>query len=214
MSSAVTAASGRERILATAERLIAEQGAAVSLREVAAAAGQKNTSAVHYHFGNRDRLIEAIVTERQELLEKQRLVLLAGLDGARQRDLRALVGVLVSPLVTVPQTVGATHHVRFLEKVRDHAALSPGAWMTRDWPGSKLVIGAISDVLADLPPAEMLLRLQAMSTAMFALVADIERCRDAGTPHLSAEQVTELLVGMVTAGSPPHPALPDQPQED
>ena len=214
MSSAVTAASGRERILATAERLIAEQGAAVSLREVAAAAGQKNTSAVHYHFGNRDGLIEAILTERQELLEKERLALLAGLDGARQRDLRALVGVLVSPLVTVAQTVGATHHARFLEKVRDHAALSPGAWMTRDWPASKLVIGAISDVLADLSPAEVGLRLQAMSTAMFALVADIERCRDAGTPHLSAGQVTELLVGMVTAGSPSDPAQTDQPQED
>ena len=42
------------------ERLAAERGiAAMSLREVQAAAGQRNKSAAQYHFGSRTGLIEA-----------------------------------------------------------------------------------------------------------------------------------------------------------
>ena len=43
------------------ERLFGESGIdGVSLREVAAAAGQGNTSAVRYHFGSKDGLVAAI----------------------------------------------------------------------------------------------------------------------------------------------------------
>jgi AcrR family transcriptional regulator len=194
-----TAISGRDRILTTAERLIAEQGAAASLREIAAAAGQKNTSAVHYHFGSRDALIEAIVVLRQESLETERLALLAEHEAAGRTDLRALVEALITPMFTAPYADGATHYARFLEKVRDHASLSTSAWLDRDWPASKLIVGRISQALSALPAAQRLLRLRAMSTTMFALVADVERARDAGLSHLTAQDVTDLVLGMLTA---------------
>lgn len=48
----------RDLLLRTAIRLFAAKGVnGVSLRAVGEAAGQKNTAAVHYHFGDRDRLL-------------------------------------------------------------------------------------------------------------------------------------------------------------
>ena len=45
----------RERLLLTAEKLLGERGInGVSLREITREAGQRNASALHYHFGSRD----------------------------------------------------------------------------------------------------------------------------------------------------------------
>ena len=48
-------------LIETAERLFAERGIDnVSLREINRAAGQKNVAALHYHFGTRESLLEAM----------------------------------------------------------------------------------------------------------------------------------------------------------
>ncbi len=48
----------RDLLIRTAIRLFAAKGVnGVSLRAVGEEAGQKNTAAVHYHFGDRDRLL-------------------------------------------------------------------------------------------------------------------------------------------------------------
>ena len=50
----------REELILAAERLFSEFGIdAVSLRQINAAAGQRNSSAAHYHFGSKDALIAA-----------------------------------------------------------------------------------------------------------------------------------------------------------
>jgi AcrR family transcriptional regulator len=63
---------GRLALVRAAERLMSERGIdAVSLREVSAAAGQANNSAVGYHFGTREALVDAIL-ERHSLPIHQR----------------------------------------------------------------------------------------------------------------------------------------------
>lgn len=52
----------RQRLLTTALHLYAKEGLhAVSLRTISAAAGSKNSAAMHYHFTNRVGVIEALV---------------------------------------------------------------------------------------------------------------------------------------------------------
>ncbi len=86
------------RLLDTAERLFAESGLeGISLRGVAAAAGV-NSAAVHYHFGSRDALVEAVLLRRVAGLQKRREELLAALpqdDG--EPVLRGIVEALVRP---------------------------------------------------------------------------------------------------------------------
>lgn len=192
----------RERLLVTAERLIGERGIEVSLREIAAEAGQRNNSAVHYHFGTRDALIEAVVELRQQPLERERLALLATLDENDQADLRSLVEVLVAPMFRTPYAEGATHYARFMEKVRDHPALSRSALEGQQWPATRMLLGRIAKALHDLPPRLVEVRLWSMMTAMFALLADAERARERGRRQARAADASEaidMLVGMLIA---------------
>lgn len=67
----------KERILSVAERLFAELGlAGVSLRMLTSTAGV-NLAAVHYHFGSKEALLEAIFLRRAEPIAARRLELLA-----------------------------------------------------------------------------------------------------------------------------------------
>jgi len=93
------AASTRLLIIESAERLIAERGVnGVSLREIAAEADQRNTSAVAYHFGAKEALVDAVFEHRMTPVNDRRLALLEELDARRQgRTLRGLVEAFTYP---------------------------------------------------------------------------------------------------------------------
>lgn len=106
-------ATAREQMIDAAERIAAERGlAAMSLREVQAAAGQRNKSAAQYHFGSKEGLVEAVATERLGAVGARRRPLLDALaaDAAR----RDLVAVIVVPLAEhVLLGPGPSHWARF-----------------------------------------------------------------------------------------------------
>ena len=63
----------RARILLSAEALFAERGfEVVSLREITGAAGV-NVAAVNYHFGSKDKLIDAVVIRHLSPVNEERL---------------------------------------------------------------------------------------------------------------------------------------------
>lgn len=190
----------RERIIVAAERLIAERGADVPLREIATAAGQRNNSAVQYHFGTRDGLIDAVADYRIADLEQRRLDLLAEYEAAgKPLDVRALVSALVVPMLTIPYEHGATHYARFLEQVRGHTALSAEANLGKARRASvRLIITRLERALTEFSPAVRRRRLRTLPTVMFALLADRERAGDLPPAEPDAELV-DLLVGLLTA---------------
>jgi AcrR family transcriptional regulator len=66
----------KDKILDAAERLFADQGvAATSLRQVVGEAGV-NLAAVHYHFGSKDEMLDALVTRKAGPVNDRRLALL------------------------------------------------------------------------------------------------------------------------------------------
>lgn len=66
----------KEKILDTAERLFGEQGyGATSLRQIIAEAGV-NLAAVHYHFGSKEELLDAVILRKLEPINRERLELL------------------------------------------------------------------------------------------------------------------------------------------
>ena len=68
----VIAPSTKEQIVLAAERLFAERGIdGVSLRQIGAAAGNGNNSAVQYHFGSKDRLVQAVFEYRLPRLNER-----------------------------------------------------------------------------------------------------------------------------------------------
>ena len=89
-----------ERLLIAAEQAFARWGIeGASIRQINALAGQRNTSAVRYHFGSKEGLLEALIARRMGELEAVRVDALRELDSAdRDATIPDLVGVLISPL--------------------------------------------------------------------------------------------------------------------
>lgn len=99
MATARTATNTRERIIQAAETLFAERGIeGVSLREINRTAGQLNTGAVQYHFGDRDGLVHAILDKHRLTNEPRRHALLDQYEATGDDDLRSLVASYVFPL--------------------------------------------------------------------------------------------------------------------
>jgi len=91
-----SADSTRTQLLDTAERLFLEHGLdEVSLRTIVREAGQKNQSALQYHFGGRNQLIAAILSRRAQQVEARRRVLVDDtLKADAQPDLREICALL------------------------------------------------------------------------------------------------------------------------
>ncbi len=89
----------REQIIRSAEQLFATHGIdGVSLREINKVAGQRNSSALQYHFGDRNGLLRAVLDKHRAETEPRRHALLDQYESAGIDDVHALGSALVLPL--------------------------------------------------------------------------------------------------------------------
>lgn len=89
----------RRRLVEAGERLFAEQGiAGVSLREINQLAGQKNSSALQYHFRSREGLLRAVLQQHTSAVRDARLAVLKDVTEDGAPDLWAAARVLVEPV--------------------------------------------------------------------------------------------------------------------
>lgn len=112
-----------EELLATAERLFAERGVEnVALTAIVAEAGQKNRSALHYHFGSRARVLGAVMERRLAVINTRRHALLEALaaDAAPADIVRADVAALG---LTVLEAPWGADYISILAQVRFHPQL-------------------------------------------------------------------------------------------
>ena len=101
------------RMIDAAERLAAERGlAALTVQGVQEAAGQRNKSAVQYHFGGRQGLVNALVAARMEPANRRRTSMLLALGA--DPSTRELVEALVVPLIESVLGRRPSYWARFL----------------------------------------------------------------------------------------------------
>lgn len=95
----------RQALMRAAEKLIAEHGIEnVSIRLILAESGQKNTSALQYHFKNLKGLIAAIHAERSVEIQEARAELLAELLERGKPSLRNLCELMIRPPVQLARS--------------------------------------------------------------------------------------------------------------
>ncbi|MEV1173171.1 helix-turn-helix domain-containing protein [Nonomuraea sp. NPDC049784] len=195
-----------EKILIAAERLFAERGFGVSLREIAVAAGQRNHSAVQYHFGDKAGLVDALYEYRMTPLNLRRRELVAelrahGLEG----DLPALVEAYVAPLAEhILANRGASWYVRFTSRY-----VLSGSY--RSWPYSSdhhPAVNELAGLLFEHLPTLTEERLRVLNLHIVMVLADVEqRLTEPGfdEPRAAAAladlRVTALAI--LTAPAPP-----------
>jgi AcrR family transcriptional regulator len=182
-----------------AERLIAERGVhGVSLREVGAAAGQRNHSAAQYHFGDRAGLVAAVFEHRMAPIDVRRAALLAELDSAGELDVRGLVEAFVLPFAAALDLVdGSTSYARFAAEVLDAPSLPD----TPEQPWTAALhrtFALLRERLDHLPPDLAGERLRLAATLVVHALADRERRAAGGHPvPTSAGVLTADLVDAV-----------------
>jgi AcrR family transcriptional regulator len=188
-------ARAREAMLLAAERLFGERGIeAVSLREVGAAAGQRNNSAAQYHFGSRDGLVDAIFARRMGAIDARRREVLARLDAeGRGHDRRALLEAVLLPLAEeLGHADGVSWYARFLQQVAFEPGFDVAAGPRRDVTAALVAVS--ERLLAQLGHLPVELRAQRLRLTFRYFVhslADRERALEARTTTTTS---TDLLV--------------------
>ena len=115
----MTTAPTRELLVSAAERLFAAHGIdGPSLREITREAGQRNTGALQYHFGDRNELLHAVLAKHERDVDKHRMVLLDQLELNGGPEVGALAGVLVLPWVAkLDDTDGGPEYLQVVHEV-------------------------------------------------------------------------------------------------
>lgn len=143
-------------MIEAAEKLVAERGlSALTVQAVQREAGQRNKSAVSYHFGGLQGLVDALVARRVGPANARRTEILLALgDEASAGD---LVEVLVVPLVESVLARRPSYWARFLLQ----AISDPGAGLA--------ALDAVEDRTLDLAQQRLIDRLDHLPAAVRAL---------------------------------------------
>lgn len=198
-----------EALLKTAQRLFAEKGIdAVSMREIAREAGQRNNSALHYYFGSKEALIQAIMQNAMREAGAKRDAYVERLTKeGRQTDLRALIEALVWPMASRQLSGRGDTYNRFLAAAQVHPDIDVFASSQEEEADSfRRVYKLLQLALSDMP--EQLLRqryLSAISFIMFSLgqferlnTQRRKRSRSFNVNH-AIENLIDMVAGALSA---------------
>lgn len=203
-------AAARTALLDTAERLFAERGIeAVSLRDVSAAAGQRNHSAAQYHFGDRRGLVAAVFERRMQVVGERRHARLDAItDRGDQGDIEAVVAAIVIPLTEVVAESDAWYG-RFLARSQWDTLATD---VVADLPVGASYRRALDMLTAavDLPRHLRQSRLEQLGTLLVGTVAGWEWQRQRGSRRLKLAELQTELIATLTAvvDAPTHRRVP------
>jgi AcrR family transcriptional regulator len=201
------AAETRTRILNAAEQLFAYGGLeGVSLRKIGAEAGV-NSAALHYHFGSREALVEAVVLRRMEPIQRRRRELLdAIVSHGDEPRIHELLEVLVLPLVELVERRrrAGPAYIRLIARLfSDRKSLAYELAM-RHFGEVHHELGAqLARALPDVPPAMLARRIALCIQAVLTTLSDprpLQLAHEAGVPAADVADVARELVDFLAGG--------------
>jgi AcrR family transcriptional regulator len=196
----------REALILAGERLFAENGInGISLRQINTAAGQKNSSAAHYHFGSKDALVAAIHSYRIEHVNERRNALLETLMSSGDRNsTREVVETIVYPIVEeIHETHGGSHYIRFLAQLIGHPQIKINyLWKTDAASGLMRAMDLLIAANPEVPGPIMRQRIGFMWEQAIHALSDREKLRKFAEGGEEAELVVFIsnLVDTIAGG--------------
>lgn len=140
-------------LITTAEELFGRDGLeAVSLRQIAKAAGQRNPAVVQYHFGDKRGLLQAILEYRMPPSDQRSHHLLDLLEVQdRLGDVRGLLACALNPLLELMPEY--RNFVRFLSRAMVHGQMADlmATMVPSHATGSRRLVQCLLAALQDLP---------------------------------------------------------------
>lgn len=202
----------REDLLDAAERLFAAAGLdGVSLREINAAAGATNASAIQYHFGGRAGLVHALVERHAHNVRERQGALLDAIDPGAV-TVRAMAEALVRPYAAELDVPGGAGFLQVLSDLLNHPRYAAGSTADIEADASmarwRALVGGVM--------APEAVRRHRRFVAIRFTVTELARRAHAGrTDHRRfVEDLVDLVCGLLTApvtGDDDRPARPRRP---
>jgi AcrR family transcriptional regulator len=195
------------RMIDAAERLAAQNGlAALTVQAVQEAAGQRNKSAVQYHFGGRQGLVDALLATRMASASARRTSMLLALGSAP--GTRALVEVLVVPLIESVLARNPSYWARFLIQAIGDPKTGLAALASANNQALQTAQSRLEAHLAHLPPGVRTLRVQ--SIVGYACIVLAAHELGALPPDLTngalVTEIVDACCGLIDAPSTARPA--------
>jgi AcrR family transcriptional regulator len=196
----------RGKLVAAAELIFAEQGVGASLREISRAAGQGNTRAAQYHFGDRHGLVLAVIEPHREDTRRRRHELLDDYERLLEPVDRQLAAALVVPLAAKLADPGGRRYLRILSEYllttprEDALARQPPDDSILRWHrllDQRAGRGARRDPFSRYAPRMAAIRIVLIALSRRAAAATIGQT-DAG-PDVDEELFVAFLVDQVEA---------------
>jgi len=153
----------KSALVRSAERLIAEKGlSTVSVKDITKAAGARNPSAVHYHFGNVEELIKEVFAQRYRKIEEERLARLRQVDEADpQKRLVVLMEAALGPWLETCLEEDGRKYVRFCVQFASDPRFDVVELVDQySIESLEILERELSECLGHLPWAVMVLRLR------------------------------------------------------
>ena len=198
---AQTHKSTREKIIDTAEGMMAQQGIdAVSVNEIIKQSGQRNASALQYHFGNKAGLVQAIFDKHTPAIEAHRKVLLAQMSS--ETDFQGLVRAVVLPLINaLDNNNGGRNYLRFLSRMCQHDLQPNSFFDSRHNDAITEVIALLSRCFPGVSAQVLEYRVVMARNLILHSLADL-CCSLDQAPACQVEQTqifTDTLIASITA---------------
>jgi AcrR family transcriptional regulator len=191
----------RDKLLRAALHLMARQGIDVPLRDINELAGQRNASALHYHFGGRPELLTAII-DRYRLSDEEHAAIEAELR-AGPHAIREVVEGLVRRSCAWLATPDGRDYIRFVFQFVVRLPLREQLLEGTEAPSLASVraqADLIHEALPDLP--ERIVRERAVASLDLVLLQVAERARiiddEDGRGLLDEDEWILNLVDMAT----------------
>lgn len=195
----------RTQLLRAAEMLFTTRGVDnVSLREVSAAANQKNNSAVAYYFGSKVGLIDAILDRHVRDLHGQMQAMLDLVENRPDTDMRRLVEVLVLPIVRkLDDTDGGREFISISAQLSVNPTIPLLDRPAASGEGAQRLMLAMVPK-TKLPPELMLVRMMQIPMLMYGSLVNYIRLGDAAPQRdLFVADLIDALTDLTTGA--PHP---------
>jgi len=190
-----------DKLLRAVLHLFARQGLEVPLRDINELAGQRNASALHYHFGGRPELVQAII-DRYSLSAEELAAIEAELQSG-PHDIRDVVDGLVQRTCAWLTTPDGRDYIRFVFQFAIRLPLRQHLLEGTEPPSLASVraqADLIHEALPDLP--EHIVRERAVASFDLVLLQVAERARiiddEDGHGMLAEDEWRSNLVDMAT----------------
>ncbi|USG60892.1 TetR/AcrR family transcriptional regulator [Sneathiella marina] len=176
----------QNKIKIAAQKLFAEKGMdGVSVREIVAAAGQKNMASLHYYFRTKEDLARVLLLDAAEVIDAERVRLMDAAEAAGgPKSVQEVLEIFVASAVLPNNDPRSNSNIRlFLQTFQSDAEFVQKTVADSGDIGYFRCLGHLKKMMSHIEEATMKRRIYLLQHYVFNALAARERAKSVAGPE-------------------------------